>query len=163
MALKVFTKLNAILGFDSRVGEFGYHFEVDVLGATARLGYAEGYPGAQLFLGSIRTGNLVADAKSAHVAQGIFVAQMQKLVGTLNCGQAAVMGRVGRAPWRPLYNFAMRGGGAVDPRTRWALGCSIRVAPHIAPRPTGPAGKRSMFEFVQKRAQMRQAWKPSRC
>lgn len=67
---------------------------------------------------------------------------MQRLVGKLNFAQSAAMGRVGRVPLWPLYDFVMRSGGRVGPSTRWALGRRIRIFEHVAPRSIKPVGGR---------------------
>ena len=67
------------------------------------------------------------------------LAQMRELL--LNFERTSVMGRVGRVALRPLYDLAMRGGGKLDIRPRWALSWRIQLSPKVAARITKPIGR----------------------
>ena len=52
MAPKSYTKLNAILGFDSKAEYSECGFEIEVLSVAVSFGYTDGFPDAQLSLDS---------------------------------------------------------------------------------------------------------------
>ena len=95
-----------------------YGLVVEFLASTARSGHTEGLRNAQLFLDYKKADKRITDVKSLHQAQGIFLAQMPKLVGKVNFAQSAAMGRVGRATLGSLYGllFARRGGSGSESR-----------------------------------------------
>ena len=86
-AVQASTDLHAVLGSDLEVGEAGYIYKIEFLGATGFFSYADSAPDAQLFLGCKMACKITKAVKSAHTAREIFLAQAQKSVGKYNFAQ----------------------------------------------------------------------------
>ena len=60
--------------------------------------------------------------------------ELRKLAGKLRFAQTAVMGRLGRAAWRPSYEPFTEGGGSFPEEVKGRLRCWGFALPAVAPR-----------------------------
>ena len=74
--------------------------------------------GAQLSISAEKAQRASDEIGRISENEEVFLAQMHKLVGKSNFAQTSVMGKVGRAALRPVYDLLTRGGGKVDKKGR---------------------------------------------
>ena len=95
--------------------------QLEVLRETARFVVVDGVRQTHLSLSPDRVLKQTDEISRILKQEGAFLAQMRKLAWGLHFSHTSVIGRAGRVALRPLDDLAMRGGGKLDTRPKWAL------------------------------------------